>query len=569
MKFSDWLKAKGINEATLEASARAVLEATFNAEITAAGQAAAITATGGTQGGGTATAIASTATATAPALPAGIQAAGSDGAGLMDGTAYVANMRRQAAEEHRRINRIAQIGREFNVTEVSINAAGQFDVTASNRVGFVDYAIEAGWTAEQAELVALRSHRPQTAPAQQQQRQALDNNVLLASLALAAGIPADVTVNGHRRQILATGLRDEDRQRVLNDAMSGRNQGMRLSHAMQAVCIQAGQPYAGPIESNDFFEHFRNCERMLRASGVTTVSLPGILSNIANKSLAAAYQVMAVVWPMFAKPMPLTNFKPHTIYRLTADGAFRDVGPDGQLEHGSLSEGTTTLRAGTKGRKFKFTRQMRIDDDLSALTSWGTWLGQEGPRSIERAVFKLLLANTGSFFSSGNGNLITDVLNSDGLKAGRLNFDRHVDSNGQPVLVPADRILCATALHDTADLLVNARALPIGGDKVTDRTHWGKFPGGVHQSGFLDNTSIKDEFGNALSGQSETLWFLFADPAVLAAMYVGFLNGQQNPTVETSSGDFSNDGLEIQAFSDFGVAFGETMAATKSTGAGA
>lgn len=564
MKFSEWLKTKGIDESKLEASAKAVLQAAFDAEIKASAATGAA-ALGATSGTATATAPAATSqTAAQSAFPAGIQAAGSDGASLMDGTAFVANMRRQAAEEERRINRIRALSNEFGVTEVPINASGAFDITATNRVGFTDYAIQAGWSAQDAELVALRMQRPRTAQAQQQQAQAISGDVILAAMCLTAGIPADIGST----PILASGLPAADRQRVLDQANSGPLQGFGVNHLMSYICAQAGQPWTGTFSSSEFVAHYRNCERMLRASGVSTVSLPGILSNIAQKALAAAWNQVNVAWPKITRPERLNNFKAHTIYRMTADGAFRDVGPDGKLEHGQIAESSSSLRAATKGRKFKFTRQMRIDDDLGALNTWGQWLGREGQVSVERSTFKLMLANTGSHWSLNNNNLITNVLDSDGLSAAKQKFAYFVDQFGQAISVLPDRLVVATPLKVDAEAIINARSQVASGDKVTDRTHWGTLPGGVIDSPYLSNTAQRDEYGNAYSGQSDTLWFLMADPAVLAALLVGFLNGKQQPTVESSTGEFSNDGLDIEAFMDYAVGFGETYGSVKSTGAG-
>ena len=73
--------------------------------------------------------------------------------------------------------------------------------------------------------------------------------------------------------------------------------------------------------------------------------------------------------------------------------------------------------------------------------------------------------------------------------------------------------------------------------------------------------------GAAITGQSNTRWYLESDPNDRAAMGVAFLNGQQMPTVESAETDFSTLGTQMRAFSDWGVGMEETVASVMSDGA--
>ena len=48
---------------------------------------------------------------------------------------------------------------------------------------------------------------------------------------------------------------------------------------------------------------------------------------------------------------------------------------------------------------------------------------------------------------------------------------------------------------------------------------------------------------------------------------VCFLNGQQNPTVETADADFNTLGIQMRGYHDFGVSKQDYRAAVKSKGA--
>jgi hypothetical protein len=84
----------------------------------------------------------------------------------------------------------------------------------------------------------------------------------------------------------------------------------------------------------------------------------------------------------------------------------------------------------------------------------------------------------------------------------------------------------------------------------------GKFQ--VVSSAYLDNASI--------SGSSAKAWYLLADPNVLAAMEVGFLNGVETPTVERADADFNVLGVQFRGFIDFGVGMQDPRAALKLKG---
>ena len=86
-------------------------------------------------------------------------------------------------------------------------------------------------------------------------------------------------------------------------------------------------------------------------------------------------------------------------------------------------------------------------------------------------------------------------------------------------------------------------------------------------SPYLNNTAIRDQDGKAITGQSDTGWYLFADPMVRAAIGVAFLNGQRLPTIESSETEFQTLGMQWRGYLDFGVAFEDPTAAEKNAGA--
>jgi hypothetical protein len=296
----------------------------------------------------------------------------------------------------------------------------------------------------------------------------------------------------------------------------------------------------------------------------STLSLPGILANVANKMLLAGYNYVEAVWQQIAAIASVSDFKTHTRYRLTSDMTFQIVGPDGELKHGGLDEQSFTNQADTYGRLFSLTRQMIINDDLSAFTAIPQAFGMGSAEAVNIAVWTLILSNPDSFFHADNGNLLTgagSALSVAGLTAAELSFLNQTKPNGTPLGIPASRILTPNALKVTAEQLMTSVKLAMTttanvGQPDTN-PHAGKFTPST--SAYLSNSTI--------TGYSATAWYLFVDPKILAAVEVAFLNGVQRPTVERAEADFNTLGMQFRGYFDFGVAMQDPRAAQKNDGA--
>jgi hypothetical protein len=182
------------------------------------------------------------------------------------------------------------------------------------------------------------------------------------------------------------------------------------------------------------------------------------------------------------------------------------------------------------------------------------------------------LSNPSNFFHANNSNLMTEVLGMDGITEAEETFLNQVDPNGKPILVSPKVLLVPTTLKVTADNLYADNTLDTMALDSNDAVafarnpHKGKYP--PKSSPYLNNTSITDQDGKALSGQSDTAWYLFADPRVRAAIAVGLLNGNRVPVLESDETDFNTLGMQWRAYHDFGVGVEDPKAAVKSTGAG-
>ncbi|MFN9288390.1 MAG: hypothetical protein ACK6EB_09975, partial [Planctomyces sp.] len=91
-------------------------------------------------------------------------------------------------------------------------------------------------------------------------------------------------------------------------------------------------------------KHFTDAE--LQAA-FSTVSLPGIFSNLANKELLAGFEEEDNNWEEISDVKSVSDFKTHTSYRLNDEMEYEELGPGGVMKHGKISEESYNRSADT------------------------------------------------------------------------------------------------------------------------------------------------------------------------------------------------------------------------------
>jgi hypothetical protein len=523
MEFDQWLETQGFDDpSTLSEKQQTSLKAMYDAEQAA-------TATDDTGGGGGEL-------NDPPPEADTVDATGSDGVSLEDQAKDLAagmlkKMREEAAGEMRRQSRIAEICADKHP-----------DIQAK--------AIADNWTDTKVELEVLRAERPM-APAIHDGGQELTAGVLEAGL------------------LFASGKFDEEKLVPLFDEKTveraRKMQPMSIPRLFQDFLRAHGQ--SPPHSFNDDTIRMALRAEMrsnLQATGFTSMSLSGILGNVANKSMLDQYNSYASVAKTFAAPGSVSDFKQVTRYRLVMTGNVEKVGPDGHLEHGAFDEDSYTAQAETWGKMVALTRVMIINDDLGAFLTIPRMLGRSCAIALERETFTVWLSNTGTFFGSGNsnvgaGNLATAP--TDSLEAADLLFNQQTDTNSDPIgilprylLVPITLSVVASQLYQDTEIAVVGTA-----GTVTKRMKSNPFKGRFMPlaSPWLENTN--------LTNYSASTWYLTSDPADVAAIEISYLNGVQTPTIENSEVDFSQLGMQWRCYFDFGVDYQDPRAAVRMT----
>lgn len=308
----------------------------------------------------------------------------------------------------------------------------------------------------------------------------------------------------------------------------------------------------------------------LQASGgaTSTRSLTNLLSNVAGKSIQKAYMAHPSVARRVAKELSGRDFKQHTGIRVTAEATFEDLAPDGTLKHASLSDSTYTYTIGTKGRVLGLDRTDIINDDAGGLDDVPAMFSRGAAVALEKAFWTLVLANTGSFFSSGNGNLISggsSALSSSGLASLVQKMMEQTDANSDPISAMPEVMVVPPALWDTGQALYISRTLNVGASSAStdselpaENVHFGKYE--PLASPWIGTAS-------SLSSTSDTAFYLFADPENVPAFGIAYLDGQNSPVIEPADPPADQLGLIWRGYFDFGVCQVDHRGAAKSAGA--
>lgn len=522
MDFAEWLTGLGFDPAALSPEQTAVLQKAYDAEVAASAAPP--------EQKPEAAKAARKALLTASAEVSRLEAAKVKPTAPAAGTDLQA-ARKAAADETRRIAEVRRLC-----------AGAHADIEAK--------AIEEGWNAEKTELAVLRAGRSHSF-AVHSGNQPASGDVLQAAILQATrhpkadeAFPDQVLQAAHTRFKGRIGLQEL----LLEAAQANGHSGLSFR-----------QDPAGVL---------RAAFGQLQAGGFSTVNVPGILSNTANKFLLEGFQNVESAWREIAAIRAVNDFKTVTSYRMTGTDQYEKVGASGELKSGDLAEDSYSNKADTYGRLFSITRRDLINDDLGALSTVPKKLGRGAALKLNDVFWTEFLASVTSFYTTARKNYFEGAatnLQISSLTTAVQYFRDQTDADGKPLGISPALLVVPTALEVIAQNLFNGQNLVVGAlgstsSKSTEpnvNPHAGNYKPVV--SAYLGNSSY--------TGYSSTAWYLVADPRDVPLIEVAFLNGQESPTVETADADFSTLGIQMRGYHDFGVAKQDYRAAVRSKGA--
>jgi hypothetical protein len=285
-----------------------------------------------------------------------------------------------------------------------------------------------------------------------------------------------------------------------------------------------------------------------KASGFTTLSLPTILGEVANKKLLQDFGMRESIAVKLMAETSVTNYQKFTSARLTFGGELEEVGPGGEIKHATMSEETYENQAKLLAKMLQLTEQDVVNDEMGAFLSNAARFSRMAFNTRELIFWRLLLANTGTFFGSGNNNKATTALSIASLTELRTLMRKQTDSDDIALDTIPKFLVVPVELSDTGDSLV--KTVTVNETTTTDtpktdsNPHVGKYE-------VLDTANLSNE---TITNFSATGHYLFADPNDIPAFEIAYLNGQKTPVIETETAAFNQFGMQMRVSWRFGIA---------------
>ena len=295
----------------------------------------------------------------------------------------------------------------------------------------------------------------------------------------------------------------------------------------------------------------------------TTVTLPIILGNVANKSMLKGYTATPQTWRAWCNVGSVKDFKTNTKVRLIDMGALEAVPASGEVKASEVREEYEEFNADQYAKYFEVSRKNLINDDLDVFTDTPRILGVRGAQKIAELVYTHLLANGNmkdavALFHANHRNLNTTTpLDSDGLKTAILNFRNQTDGKkgsaykGEPIDVEPSRLIVPPTLENTArgllesDLIIRALAGSTDADVIQPTKN-------IYRGAM--ELVVEPRLENAqYTGYSAADWYVTGAPSVCDTLIVAFLGGKQVPTVERFVAQYDRLGIAFRVLMDVGV----------------
>ena len=315
--------------------------------------------------------------------------------------------------------------------------------------------------------------------------------------------------------------------------------GMRLRAIADECMARAGVQNPQYMDDDEAF----------RRAMSPDAAFASILDATVQKSISAAYAAAPTTFEAITRAGTLSDFKPAKVYRISEAGDLVEIKQGGEFTFDEMTDSGATAQLVTYGRTWGFTRQAMINDDLSVLTSVPAAYVRACKRGINKAVYRRIAGIT---YNSSKGNLGTAGKISVGT-VGELRAKMRTQKNirGKEVLNIEGRIIAVPAELEVAAMeLVNSTANPAGA-----------------------NSGVANVFRNALSvvvdaeldTYSSTAYYLIADPMDLEGIRVSYLNGRQEPNLESRM-SWDRLGMEWRIYMDYGVDVIDEKAFAKNAG---
>jgi hypothetical protein len=311
----------------------------------------------------------------------------------------------------------------------------------------------------------------------------------------------------------------------------------------------------------------RNAADTIRAVEMSmhaTSDFPLVLENALNKRLQDSYAKATPSYQSIAERMDFTDFRPHPISQIGDFPGLTEINEGGEIQFGTVGEKKETLLLRSYGSGLSISRQMIVNDDLSAIDRILSNRGQMVALEEDRLFWAMFLSG-----SNSDGPTLTEtsrqVFNTtDATKAGTATAITVAALGTARAAMRVRRGLAPKAGATGQLLNLTASILLVGPDKETEAQQI-VAPIQAQQAGNINPFSgtLRIVVSPYITGNA---WYLFADPSVLANFAYGFLRGEGGPRMRMDE-PFGVQGMRFTVEQNFAAGAIDFRAGWRNAGA--
>ena len=282
----------------------------------------------------------------------------------------------------------------------------------------------------------------------------------------------------------------------------------------------------------------------------STSDFPLLFSNLAGKTLDAAYEEEPHTWRPIARQRNLPDFKQANDLIVAGALTPEPLLEGGEYKAGTLQEAQHTWKLATYARKVTVTRQAIINDDLSALERVPEMLGRGFRRLESNLIWGLITGNAVTsvdgvaLFNAAHNNMGGSTgltISTTGFNTARKAMRKQTDIAGNTINLAPSYLMVPTDLESTALQFL--------------------FPTGFAPAARTGDAGVAVQAQTAgiqliveprLDGAAD-VWYLATSTGAVEGIVYGYLAGEEGPTVTTTE-KRDPDGVELLARFDFGAA---------------
>lgn len=343
-----------------------------------------------------------------------------------------------------------------------------------------------------------------------------------------------------------------------------KNPGPRDLHGLVRACLeQEGRLTASEINRlspQDIAHH------AIRMAGMGSSDLPAILADTMNKEFMGGFEDEPTTFQTVCAETENPNFMTKTMSKLSTFSDIDDLPEGTNFKQGKFSDKKETIALATAGKLLTLSRNLIINNDTSAISSFPRAMSSAMKRKMNRDFYDLLTYNTlVGPLTTEDGTAFFDYTAHGNLKSS--SGVPSVSSLGvadkmlmeQPLLKP-DNAAATTYLNRTGSILLTGTAnrmtvLQLLGSPNDPAATNGKLVYNPYASGI---TAVFDAYLQAkLTAASKTYaWYWFAGPNSFRNWVVAYLSGNRTPTLRSEpSGVGEALGISYDIFFDYKFGF--------------